>query len=142
MAVAIVAILATLAVGHFGGAHREAVLRTSAEEIQSVLRLSRQRAVSQQDGLEWGVHFTNPVGGRGFYEIFRTAVYGAGNVTEQYFLDSGLIFTAPAPGGSTTVLFSRRTGSTAATVDIIVSLAGQPSTRTIRILPSGVVEIL
>jgi prepilin-type N-terminal cleavage/methylation domain-containing protein len=140
---AIMAVLATVAVSHYGAVYRRAVLETSVEQIQSVLRLARQRAIAQQDGVEWGVHFTNPAAAAGFYEIYRTATYSSGNVTERYGLEPLVIFITPASGASTTVLFARRTGEIAAVVNIIVSLLPAGSmTRTIRISPVGVIEIL
>jgi prepilin-type N-terminal cleavage/methylation domain-containing protein len=140
---AIMAVLAAVAIGHYSGAYRRAVLDTSAEQIQSVLRLARQRAIAQQDGVEWGVHFTNPASATGFYEIYRTATYSSGNVTERYNLVPLVVFTVPASGASTTVLFARRTGEIAATVNITASLLPVGSmTRTIRIHPVGVIEIL
>jgi prepilin-type N-terminal cleavage/methylation domain-containing protein len=142
ISVTIVAILAGLSARYYGRAYREAILRTNAEQIQSVLRLARQRTVSQQEGVEWGVHFENLAGGADFYEIYKTATYSSANVTEKYFLDSILDFTSPPAGTSTNVLFSRRTGETGTTTDITLFLSVPNATRTIRIYPSGVVEML
>lgn len=141
--VAVVATLSSLAVGHFIRAQRAAVLRTTAEQIQSVLLLARQRAIDQEQGLEWGVHFANPAGGGGFFETFQTTTYSPANVRgARNFLDPVLVFSSPSVGASTTVLFSRRTGEIASLVDIVLLLPRGQLTRTIRVHTTGIVEVL
>lgn len=140
--IAIVSVLATAGVVTYANSQRKVVLTTSAEHISSVLRLARQRAVGQEQGLEWGVHFENPAGGAGFYEIFKGASYSTSSVTEKFFLQSPVIFSQPASGNSINVIFSKRTGTTDAQYDIVILMQFLGASRTIRTHTSGISEVL
>lgn len=140
--IAIVSVLATAGTVTYTRSQRKVVLATSAEQISSVLRLARQRAVGQEQGLEWGAHFENPTAGSGFYEIFNGVTYSTSSVTEKFFLQSPVTFSQPAAGNSINVIFSRRTGATDAQYDITIAITQWGMSRTIRTNVFGISEIL
>jgi prepilin-type N-terminal cleavage/methylation domain-containing protein len=139
--VTIVAILVGVSIGAYISGHRKAVLNTTAEAIQAALRLARQRAVSQQEGLVWGVHFENPLSGTPWYSIYKNSPYSSTNVTEFYSLPPQVKYVNPPAGATINIEFSKRTGTTAGAISIIIQLLPEGTQRTIKVSQTGVVEI-
>lgn len=138
--VTIVAILAAAGIGAYVGGHRKTVLNTAAEQIQQALRLARQRAVSQQEGLGWGVHFENSTSTTPWYSIYKGSPYSSANVTEFYSLPTQVRFFSPGSGTTLNIEFAKRTGVTGGDT-IIIELSPEGTQRTISVSPVGVIEV-
>ncbi len=140
--IAISVILISITTGAYFGAHRKAVLNTTAEQIQQVLRLARQKSLSQEEGLGWGVHFENPSSGGGtpWYALYKGSPYNSANITAYYYLPSQVSFFVPGSGTSLNVEFSKLTGSTVNN-NIIIQLNPEGTQKTISVLSTGAIEI-
>lgn len=141
IAVTIVAVLAAASIGAYFASHRKAVLNTTAEQIQQSLRLARQRSVSQQEGLGWGVHFENSTSAAPWYSIYKNSPYSPANVTEYYSLPTQVRFVNPPSGATLNVEFTKRTGATAGDTSVIIELSPEGTQRSISVSSAGVIDI-
>jgi prepilin-type N-terminal cleavage/methylation domain-containing protein len=138
---AIIAILAGASIGAYVSGHRKTVLITTADQIQQVLRLARQRAVSQQEGLGWGVHFEHSTSTTPWYSIYKGSPYNSANVTEFYSLPTQVRFVTPSAGATLNIEFAKRTGTTGGATSVIVELAPEGTQRTISVSAEGVIDV-
>lgn len=140
-----VAILSTIAIGSYMGAHRRAVLDSTAQGIMIYLRSAQQKSLSQEEGLQWGVHLENPSPGSPSYALFYGNPYNSGNVRERIYLPKQLKYLVPAEGGSIDVMFAKLTGTPASTSSIEITFksapAGTTNKRTITVNSAGTVTI-
>lgn len=113
-------------------------LDDDVSKVAFALRGAHDRAVTQDSGMAWGVHFVNGASGNDYYQVFKGDTYAAGTVVEQVNLNETVQFTAPPAASSTDVLFSKVTGLPSGASSIILSLISKPATtRTVTVLTSG-----
>jgi prepilin-type N-terminal cleavage/methylation domain-containing protein len=138
LVIALMVIIAAMSRDFYGSFVSGAQLDANVRTIVYDLRNTRDKAMNGLSDQNWGVHFVN--GASDYYEIFSSASdYSDLNKTivVTTYLRNGNIFSSPAEGATTDVLFGKISGtSTAAT--IIVN-AGQ-ATKTITIKPEGLVN--
>lgn len=142
--VALVGAIAGIGVSVYVGMHREVVLETTAEQIQQVLRLARHRAVAQQGGLGWGVHFANPASATPWYSICRDSPCSTAGVAERYLLPAQVRFdpASLAVGATRNIEFMRRTGNAVSAATIVIELVpGGGARRTISVSLVGLIDI-
>lgn len=119
---------------------RTAALDSAAKEIVGNLRFAQNKAITGEDGNgdgasdKWGVRFAN--GTNDTYRIFYGNSYTVNNAKEEIYLPSSVSFSAPQEGNNLDVIFTKTSGTTAATT-ITVSNAGGSETRTITVDASG-----
>ncbi len=130
LVVAIMGILAALGTSSYFGYLKNVEIDSVSREIVSVLREAQGRAMAGDSGKKWGVHFVN--GDDDYYELFSTATdYSGGTAGAATYLRPGVEFVVPSPGGSLDVIFSRISGTTAATSTVVISSAGGTATTTV-----------
>ncbi len=116
-------------------------LDDDASKISFALRGAHDRAVTQDSGSAWGVHFVNPASGTDYYQVFKGDTYAAGTVVEQINLNETVQFTNPPTSSSTDVLFSKIYGLPSGTGSIIISLISKPTmTHVVNVLASGQIQ--
>jgi len=133
----LIAILGTFTFISFSGYRQRQLLDETARAIVVALRDAQQRAINQQDGSDWGVHFENSVSGRDFYAVFKGSTY-VSPVTISY-LSPALEFLEPA-NGSKDVVFDKLSGVTSPTSITIGLLDNPSSAKTITINGVGQVQ--
>lgn len=83
-------------------------LNLALESIVAVIRDSQNRAITQQNGKQWGVRFNNNSVDR--YEIFSGPSYASGTVDNSYNFRQGIIFSEPSSGNVFDAIFEPLTG--------------------------------
>ncbi len=107
--VAVVAILGTVSfvsISNFGVSN---ALQRAGEEMAAAFRNTRQRSMSQENGLPWGMHFSNATSGD-TYTSFGGTTYASSTSRNAYTLGNGIIFGNPPTSTSADVLFNPITG--------------------------------
>ena len=109
----------------------------------TLLREAQQRAIAQDDGSPWGIHFDATEDGRGSISLFASSTFGAGvPVVEQFRLPNNVkISTSTVPEmGGLDVVFDLRTGEVATSTEIGFVLIAPPfSTSSVSISTLGTV---
>ena len=107
--IAIIAILGTVGFVKLTDYFIRNNLEKDAQKIAFTLKNARDRSMSQDRGLQWGVHFENPADGQGFYELFAGASY-PGQTILRNNLNTGVEFLNPSVSSTLNILFSKVTG--------------------------------
>jgi len=63
LVIGITAIISTIGAGFYVNQQKVKVLETTAQEIVAYLKYAQQKSISQEQGLQWGVHFENSISG-------------------------------------------------------------------------------
>jgi len=101
-------------------------LEKDAQKIAFTLKNARDRSITQDRGLQWGVHFENPASGKGFYELFAGTSY-PGQTILRNNLNTGVEFLNPSASSTLDILFSKVTGFASASTTIIIALSEDTS---------------
>ncbi len=91
-----VAILTTVSIAGFIGLSKYKGgqnVKLSMEEVTSVIRDVQKRSITEQDGKQWGIRFSNA---NSSYEIFSGSSYASGTVDKLYSLSRNVIFGNPS----------------------------------------------
>ncbi|MBI5466173.1 MAG: prepilin-type N-terminal cleavage/methylation domain-containing protein [Candidatus Kerfeldbacteria bacterium] len=113
LAIAILAILASMGFIMFGGYQRRTELDTSARQIAAILRRAQGKAVSGENDKPWGVRFN--VDPTNSYVLYRDDGSGYAAATQKETLSLGgyvKIAAVTIQGAGNEVLFQKRTGTT------------------------------
>lgn len=106
--IGITAALSVVSVGFYANHQKVKILENTAQEITSYLHYAQQKSVSQEQGLQWGVHFDNPTSGSDFYALYTGTTYSS--PIETKYLPNGIEFQTPTPGSSTDASYEKLTG--------------------------------
>jgi prepilin-type N-terminal cleavage/methylation domain-containing protein len=139
LVIAILVILATIVNGYYLNYLKNTQLDSSGKLIASTLIKARDKSMAGEIDKNWGVHFVN--GTNDYYELFSSPTdypSASTTVSESIFLDSGVSFSTPAAGASSTVIFSKISGTT--TVASVVLISNFGGTSTVSISEQGRVE--
>ena len=124
ISIAIISLLGTTALFSLSGYRQRQVLESSSRSIAAILRDTNKKAVNQDQGKEWGVHFERALSGRDFYAIFNGPVYLT--PIQLVYLPSALRFLDPI-SGSKEIIFEKLTGLPSAATTVTVALNGNIS---------------
>ena len=135
--VAITAALAGVGISSYVNQQRTKLLDTAAQQIVGYLRYTQQKSVSQEQSLQWGVHFENPASGSDFYALYTGTTYSS--PVETKYLPTGIIFTTPATGNSINVSFNKLTGTnySGTSQSIVIKSTSSNATKTISVSIQG-----
>jgi prepilin-type N-terminal cleavage/methylation domain-containing protein len=134
--IAITAILSVGAVSLYANQQKAKILDNTAQEIANYLRYAQQKSVSQEQGLQWGVHFDNPSSGSDFYALYTGTTYSS--PIETKYLPTGIIFTTPATGNSINISFNKLTG-TSTSQSLVIQSTSSNATKTISVSSQGLI---
>jgi len=139
--IVVMTIISAISLGRYTKYQGTRLLDATTEEIANYLRYAQQKSVSQEQGLQWGVHFENSPSGRDFYSLYTGATYSA--PTETRFLPANVEFSLPTSGNSTNISFSKLVGLNAEGVEkeIVVQLLNNGAARVIRSTPAAVITV-
>ena len=139
VALAIIAVLATIIFSVFHNFSDSASINSAAEAGITALSDARSRTLSSKNASQYGVHFASSS-----LVIFKGAVYSAlGQDNEEKLLPAGTeISVINLAGGGVNVAFKRLTGETDSYGTTTFRLINKPTaTRDVVILSSGAVKI-
>lgn len=105
--ISIIAVVSTLSLGNY---RSKQSLERTLDEMSSVIQDTQKRAITQQDGMQWGVHFQNSASINA-YEMFKGASYAVGTSTNHYGLPRGVQFSNPFSSSTYDAIFSGVTGN-------------------------------
>ncbi len=137
----VIMILGGIGVSTYINQQRFGVLRNTAEEITSYLHSARQKAITQQEGLNWGVRFENPTGvGNDFYALFSGTSFTSAR--ERAPLSDFLEFSNPVSASSTDIVFEKMSGRLRGTVNqsVGVRIIGTNNIAIITVNREGVIS--
>ncbi len=141
----ITAVLATLGGATYYNAVKKDQLESSAKEIVARLEKAKTKAVNQEQGDYWGVHFeANANSNYSSYAIFKGVAARSDNLSDQKFLGNGVNFLSPDPNGITTmdVVFNKSTGTIKDNADYLISLSdGGSNTVSIYVKKDGLISL-
>ncbi|MDI6717891.1 MAG: prepilin-type N-terminal cleavage/methylation domain-containing protein [Patescibacteria group bacterium] len=126
--IVIIMIITIISIGSFeiSSFYRRQNLNDSVSKIAFALRGAREKAISQENGQQWGIHFDNTESS-GFYALFSGDTYSFSNAYERIGLNENIKFLNPPQGFSIDVKFSKFTGLPSTSSSIIISLISNPS---------------
>jgi prepilin-type N-terminal cleavage/methylation domain-containing protein len=134
--ITITAILAAITVAIVPTVGRGRELEAERDKIVAYLRHARQKAVSQEEGRQWGVRFDNTQSATPKYMLFSGASFSS--AAETIFLSSKVQFNDPSGGNTRDIVFVKITGTTTA-ASVIVALRNTGQTKTVSVNSQGVV---
>lgn len=112
-----------------------------AAKIAFALRGAHDRAVIQEQGSAWGIHFVNEATESDHYEVFMGDTFATGTVIERINLNEAIEFVDPPVASTTDVLFTKMTGLPTGAGSIIISVISKPATtKTITVLTNGQIQ--
>ncbi|MDP1688799.1 MAG: prepilin-type N-terminal cleavage/methylation domain-containing protein [bacterium] len=149
---AIMAILATAGTTSFLGFRNKNRLKLAGDEVSSLLRLAHDRAVSQEEGSSWGVHFVNnSTDSSPYFVVYYGNVPSGpsptgGTTSSIKYLDASLKFVSPSSSAlpyTTTTLFNQLTGNLSNSSPVVIRIALRSDTNsstTITVYNNGRVD--
>jgi type II secretory pathway pseudopilin PulG len=136
--IGIIAALSVVSVGFYANQQKAKILENTAQEIANYLRFAQQKSVSQEQGLQWGIHFDNPTSGSDFYALYTGATYTT--PIETRYLPAGIEFQTPVPSSSTNVSYEKMTGFlSGGSYQQIILKASTGSTKNIVVCQQGII---
>lgn len=142
LAIAVLAILGGVAFNIYSNFQWDVKIDEEANRIKYVLRQAQAKAISGENNASWGVRFVYPAVGDQYYDFFWGNDYSTGTTTDNYFLPAGVIFTNPSASSNLDVIFNKRSGHSASSSVITISIKTAISeiTRNISVSPKGLID--
>mgnify|MGYP001603550144 FL=1 len=139
----IAVIIGTIGVLNLTGFRARNSLNLAVQELRANLRDAQQRSISQDQGLQWGIHLDASAGGDDFYKVFSGSSYAGGIVSKTLYLSPTLQFLSPAQGAADDIIFDKVTGNVPSAHGIIIALVDDnTASRSIAIPISGLINLL
>ncbi len=142
--IGITVILAGAGTAAFLGFKNKNQVELAGDEIESLLRTTQVRAVSQENGEAWGVYFDNIDSAAPKIIVFKGSSYTSQNVVSAKSLNSTLELLDPGEGSAKEIAFNELQGtliSTSSLTAVIVALRSDNNvSTTITVFASGRVE--
>lgn len=131
--IVLIVILGTTGIGFYRNYVKTIEIESTAETIISDLKTVREKSMSGENDLKWGIHFVN--GENDYYQIFSTATdFNEASIITTIFLPSSISFFTPTEGQIIDVIFNKISGITTSTSIVIFS---EGKTKTININNQG-----
>ena len=138
LVIGMIVIIATMSRDFFGSFVGGAQLENNAKTIIFDLRNTRDKAMNGLEDRNWGIHFVNST--NDYYEIFSTPTnYSdlAKKILVTSYLQNSIIFSSPAEGVNSDIIFTKINGQAASSSIIIKAGINQ---RTISVQPQGLIN--
>lgn len=129
--IGIIMFLSTIAMPSIAAMRRNVAFNSTVREIVSDLRTEQNRAISSQDGINHGVHFSADR-----YDLYGGS-WASPTYTEEHVLDTGVSINF---GATPDMNFSRLVGTPSSAGIITIDYGGQ--SRSIRVEADGRIMIL
>ncbi len=114
--------------------------------VVMALRDAQQRSIVREDGMEWGVRFTNASSGQDLVTLFQQSPSSGGGISiaddvSSFPLAEGIEFSEPA-SGSSEVVFTVLSGSPQASLTVSLRKVGSSADedkKTVKVQTNGVI---
>jgi prepilin-type N-terminal cleavage/methylation domain-containing protein len=139
IALAILAILAGILIGSFGGFRRRSVVDASAQNIASLLREARAFTLASRDNASWGVHFESSNA-----TLFKAPIFSLGAADNKRIILDGAVSlaTTSITGGGSDIIFHKLSGRTSnAGTTTILRIDDPTITRVVTVSVTGVIAV-
>ena len=117
------------------GSGQQQKLDAERDRFASALQDARARAIAREDGDQWNVYMD---GQTEMYAVFAGTSYESGTTTDVVYLPTGVEFVSPT--GTTTVAFTKGSGTTTAATFVIGRTADQSASSTITVDAGGAIS--
>ena len=109
--VAIVSIVAIAGFASLGNYRSAKNITLALDEVAAVLQGTQKRAITQENGLAWGVRFTNTTSSDlDHYEVFQGTSYATSGVNQKYQVGRDVRFSEPSISSTVDVVFQTISG--------------------------------
>jgi|SRR3989338_5553248 len=136
ISVAIIAVVATMFVGVFGGWRAGGDLENARSNIIGLLKDARSRTLASESNTTYGVHFETEKA-----VLFKGALYSSSDpANENYNLPGSAQISNINLGGAVDTVFTRLNGTTTASGTITIQSKRDQNTRLITIFATGNAE--
>lgn len=109
--VAMTAIFATMGFVFLGSYRGSQNLKKTLDEVSSLVQATQKRSITQDNGSQWNVRFSNTTSSGSQYLSFSGASFSTSSVDRTYGLARGIIFSNPFSGSTYDALFTPITGA-------------------------------
>ncbi len=119
-------------------------LNSAADLLVVYLSLAKQKAITMDGDLNWGVHLEASSTAGHFYSLFASSTYFIAGEREKIFLPKRVQFSNPAAGQSKNFIFEKNSGkitATSATSTAFYLIADPALTKTITVNAFGKIEV-
>jgi len=117
-------------------------LKLTLNEFSAALRDTQKRAITQENGKQWGIRLTNDTSG--IYQVWSGQSFASGTVDQTYALKRNISFGNPSAGSTIDIIFEALSGklsekkvitvyagnSGADTGDLVLNTLGKTTVRT------------
>ena len=100
-------------------------LELSIGEITAVLRDTRKRSVTEENGTMWNVRFFHGTSTPSTYEVFKGSSYDPGSVVKLYTFRRNVSFGEPSAGASYNISFGAGSGTVPSSKLISMVIPGE-----------------
>ncbi len=142
LVIGILAILGTVGFNFYFNFQVDVKVDEEINRIQQILRQVQQKAVSGEEGAKWGIRFTNNTANDQHYDVFWGDSFSASTSTDIYYLPSGVVFTTPSSSSTLDVIFNKRTGESASSSIITITIQTETSdvSKSVSVTPKGLIS--
>ena len=142
LVIAVLGILGGITFNIYSNFQWDVKIDEEANRIKYILRQAQAKAISGENGASWGVRFVYPAVGDQYYDFFWGNSYSTGTTTDRYFLSTGVTFTNPPSGSNLDIVFNKRSGNSASSSVITVSIKTivSDTVKNISITPKGLID--
>lgn len=117
-------------------------LTLTTNELSAVIRNVQNRAITQENGSQWGIHFVNTTSSDDYYEIFYGLSYTSGTVVRRIVLRRNIRLINPSTGQTKDIIFAALTGKPASTQTVSFNTSvAQSQARQVQVNAQGLVLI-
>lgn len=137
MSIAIIAVVAAMLIGVFGGWRAGGDLEDARSNIIGILKDARSRTLASESNTSYGVHFETEKA-----VLFQGAAYNSSDPKNEIYSLSGSIkiSSISLTGGAADTVFTRLLGTTTASGTITIESKRNQNTRVITIFATGNAE--
>ncbi len=142
LVIGILAILGTVGFNFYFNFQIDVKVDEEINRIQQILRQVQQKAVSGEEGANWGIRFVNNTTDDQHYDVFWGNSFSSGTSTDSYYLPSGVIFTTPSSSSTLDLIFNKRTGesSSSSIITITIQTETLSVSKSVSITPKGLIS--
>ena len=136
--IAILGIILAVAIPGFSKIKKAQILKTSTQDVFSVLNKARSETLASLDSSNYGVHFQSDK-----VVLFKGTSYSANDANNENINIMSPAALSVSPGGNTNVYFSKLTGTPnpAGTTTVTVSISSANLSKIITILGTGAISV-
>jgi type II secretory pathway pseudopilin PulG len=110
----VAAIVTAIAVAGFLGLSQfrgSQAVESGLDELRAAVEATKRRSVAQEQGVRWGVRFTNATSGASSYSLFKGSSYSTSGLDRTYSFRTPVRFGNPSTSSTYDAVFAPLTGA-------------------------------